>query len=63
MSRRRKVNTIEQAMAFGFLSYWKGRECMGVLSKDLYSACEASGVLHGYACVHAIRCGFTQAYI
>ena len=33
-----------------------------VLSKDLYSACEVSGVLLAYACVHAIRCGYAQAY-
>ena len=28
-----KVNAIEQAMAFGFLSYWKGRECIGCCPK------------------------------
>lgn len=61
---RRKVHIIEQAMAFGFLSYWKGRESMGgVLSKDMYSACEVSGVLLAYACVHAARCGYAQAYL
>ncbi len=33
LSGRRKVVTIEQAMAFGFLSYWKGRESMGCCPK------------------------------
>lgn len=30
---RGKVNAIEQAMAFGFLSHWKGGECMGCCPK------------------------------
>ena len=33
LSGTRKVVAIEQAMAFGFLSYWKGRESMECCSK------------------------------
>ena len=58
------MHIIEQAMAFGVLSYWKGCESMGrVLSKDLYSACEVSGVPLAYSCVHAAQYGYAQAYL